>query len=92
MKETLPVNTFYAAFSDYLTHIPRSGIIVHGLFSEKSDKIKIVGDLNADFLNIQNTHVIRDIFSNNALVNLISDPTRNTNTTRTPCIKQRRLY
>nr|XP_022287616.1 uncharacterized protein LOC111100237 isoform X1 [Crassostrea virginica]XP_022287617.1 uncharacterized protein LOC111100237 isoform X1 [Crassostrea virginica]XP_022287618.1 uncharacterized protein LOC111100237 isoform X1 [Crassostrea virginica] len=51
--------------------------------SEKSDKIIIVGDLNVDFLNIQNTHVIRDILSNNVLVNLISEPTRITNTTRT---------
>ena len=51
--------------------------------SEKSDKIIIVSDLNVDFLNIKNTHVIRDILSNIALVNLISEPTRITNTTRT---------
>ena len=45
--------------------------------SDKSDKIIIVGDLNVDFLDIHNTHVIRDILSNNALVNLISETYEN---------------
>ena len=63
-------------------HVLEQSFIVFRV-SEKSDKIIIVCDLNVVFLNIQNTHVIRDIFSNNALVNLISEPTRIKNTTRT---------
>ena len=51
--------------------------------SELSDRIVIVGDLNVNFLNLPNTHVVNEIILKYSFFNTIHEATRITQHTNT---------
>lgn len=48
-----------------------------------SNNIVILGDLNIDFLKVNNSHEIHTIMNNYRLTNIIHEPTRSTHNTNT---------